>query len=272
MMTLQRPPRRGKAIGALAAAALTALLFSSGATQYAAWRLHYHPALGAPVVGKFYAPWAWLTWQLRYKQNAPAVFAAINAAGGAIGAIAALGLLAALGAQGRTAQRHEGVHGTAHWAARDEIEATELLPRRGQRGAGVYVGGWRDDRDRLHYLRHNGPEHVAAIAPTRSGKGVGLVVPTLLSWPHSLVVNDQKAELWHLSAGWRASEAGNVVLRFDPGAASGSIGFNPLDEIRLGTLHEVGDVQNLVTILVDPEGKGLGHVGRLRVVKHSRQH
>jgi type IV secretion system protein VirD4 len=82
-------------------------------------------------------------------------------------------------------------------------------------------------------------------------------VPTLLSWPQSLVVNDQKAELWHLTAGWREQEAGNIVLRFDPGAASGSIGFNPLAEIRLGTIHEVGDVQNLVTILVDPEGKGL---------------
>jgi len=36
------------------------------------------------------------------------------------------------------------------------------------------------------YLRHNGPEHVLAFAPTRSGKGVGLVIPTLLSWPHSV--------------------------------------------------------------------------------------
>ena len=106
-------------------------------------------------------------------------------------------------------------------------------------------------------MRHDGPEHVLAIAPTRSGKGVGLVVPTLLSWPHSVVVNDQKAELWNLTAGWRAANANNAVLRFDPGSAEGSARFNPLEEIRLGTLHEVGDVQNLVTILVDPEGKGL---------------
>ena len=122
---------------------------------------------------------------------------------------------------------------------------------------GVHVGGWRDRRGRLRILRHDGPEHVAAIAPTRSGKGVGLVVPTLLTWPHSLVVNDQKGELWNLTAGWRARAAGNQVLRFDPGAAEGSTRFNPLGEIRLGTIHEVGDVQNLVTILVDPEGKGL---------------
>jgi type IV secretion system protein VirD4 len=164
---------------------------------------------------------------------------------------------AALGLRSRNAQRHDGVHGTAHWADRAEIEATCLLPLPGRRGAGVYVGGWLDERGRLHYLRHDGPEHIAAIAPTRSGKGVALIVPTLLSWPHSLVVNDQKAELWHLTAGWRESQAGNAVLRFDPSAETGSVAFNPLEEIRLGTLHEVGDVQNLVTILVDAEGKGL---------------
>ncbi len=121
----------------------------------------------------------------------------------------------------------------------------------------MHVGGWRDATGRLHTLRHDGPEHVAAIAPTRSGKGVGLVVPTLLTWPASLVVNDQKGELWNLTAGWRAREADTIVLRFDPGAAEGSAHFNPLEEIRLATPHEVGDVQNLVTILVDPEGKGL---------------
>jgi hypothetical protein len=60
-----------------------------------------------------------------------------------------------------------------------------------------------------------------------------------------------------MTAGWREKGAGNTVLRFDPAAAEGSARFNPLDEIRLGTIHEVGDVQNLVMILVDPEGRGL---------------
>ena len=140
----------------------------------------------------------------------------------------------ALGARNRSAIKHEGVHGTAHWASRTEIEATGLLTPRRQAGAGVYVGGWSDECGDLHYLRHDGPEHIAAIAPTRSGKGVGLVVPTLLSWPHSVVVNDQKAELWNLTAAWRERWAHNVVMRFDPGASEGSVGFNPLEEIRLG--------------------------------------
>ncbi len=62
---------------------------------------------------------------------------------------------------------------------------------------GVYVGGWYDDAvRRLHYLRHDGPEHVLAFAPTRSGKGVGLVIPTLMAWSESCVVYDIKGENW----------------------------------------------------------------------------
>jgi type IV secretion system protein VirD4 len=88
---------------------------------------------------------------------------------------------------------------------------------------------------------------VLCYAPTRSGKGVGLVVPTLLSWPHSAFVTDLKGELWSLTAGWRSAGARNRVLRFEPAALTGTVRWNPLDEIRLGSEHEVADVQNLAT-------------------------
>lgn len=228
------------------------VLASSAATQYLAWRFAYHPALGSPWFSRFYAPGAWIDWQRRYGQSAPSAFRTLHAAMGVIGALLSAGLLVFANNSGRSPKRHDGIHGTAHWAGPEEIASAGLFST-----SGVHVGGWRDSRGRLRKLRHDGPEHVAAIAPTRSGKGVGLVVPTLLTWPASLVVNDQKGELWNLTAGWRSKGAGNIVLRFDPGAADGSAHFNPLGEIRLGTIHEVGDVQNLVTILVDPEGKGL---------------
>ena len=241
----------------LIVALLMLLAANVASTQFVAHRLHYHQALGHPIVAHLYPPWSWISWKSQFAESAPSVFRQLHAAQSAG---VALGLLVLLGASSygvRRAKRHEGVHGTAHWATKDEIASTGLLPS-WERGQGVYVGAWRDSAEEcLHYLRHDGPEHVLAIAPTRSGKGVGLVVPTLLSWPHSVVVNDQKAELWNLTAGWRAAYAKNAVLRFDPGSAEGGARFNPLEEIRLGTLHEVGDVQNLVTILVDPEGKGL---------------
>lgn len=244
---------RGAAI--VGAVLMAIAVLNSAATQWLAWRFAYHPSLGEPWIGHLYAPWAWIDWYSKWHTSSP-VFQSFHTVVGAVGMLGALAALAALSMQGRRAQRHDGIHGTAHFADAKEVRKASLLPKRGKKGAGVYVGGWEDPRGRLHYLRHNGPEHIAAIAPTRSGKGVGLVVPTLLSWPHSLVVNDMKGELWNLTAAWRRQAVG-PVLRFDPSADEGSVAFNPLEEIRLGTTYEVGDVMNLVTILVDPHGKGL---------------
>src|SRR4029077_19040868 len=119
------------------------------------------------------------------------------------------------------------------WANPRDLRQSGLLGL----GAGVdavYVGSWIDARGRQHYLRHSGPEHVLCYAPTRSGKGVGLVVPTLLSWSASAFVTDLKGELWSLTAGWRSTAARNRVLRYEP-AAPDSPQWNPLDEIRFGT-------------------------------------
>ena len=110
---------------------------------------------------------------------------------------------------------------------------------------GVVLGRHTQD-----YLRHDGPEHVLCFAPTRSGKGVGLVVPTLLTWPGSCIVHDIKGENWTLTAGFRAKH-GRVLL-FDPTNARSSA-YNPLLEVRQGE-WEVRDVQNIADILVDPEG------------------
>ena len=95
------------------------------------------------------------------------------------------------------------------------------------------------------------------FAPTRSGKGVGLILPTLLAWEGSSIVLDIKGENWALTAGWRKS-IGQNVLRFDPSDPSGaSARFNPLEEIRLDSLLAIPDVQNMAAMLVDPTGKGL---------------
>ena len=108
---------------------------------------------------------------------------------------------------------------------------------------------------RLHYLRFAGPEHIFAYAPTRSGKGVGLVIPTLLSYMGSMIISDFKGENWQITAGWRKS-VGHTVLKFDPTSIDGkSARFNPLLEVRPG-IHEVRDVQNIVDIISDPLGLG----------------
>ncbi len=89
------------------------------------------------------------------------------------------------------------------------------------------------------------------FAPTRSGKGVGLVVPSLLTWPGSAIVHDIKGENWQLTAGFRAQH-GRVLL-FDPTNAK-SAAYNPLLEVRRGE-WEVRDVQNIADIWWTPKAR-----------------
>lgn len=237
------------------------------ATQYLAAAFGYQDALGTPLFTlgsvRVYHPFGWISWIWKWRElENPVVRHHFTV----VYMIVIIGsglsvLTAAYITYRRTRNLESGaehLHGSAHWATEEEIKATTLLPMKGQ-GKGVYVGAWKHPKtETIHYLRHDGPEHIIAFAPTRSGKGVGLVLPTLLSWPNSVLVYDIKGENWALTAGWRKQEAGNYTLKFEPTATDGSsVCFNPLEEIRLGTDKEVSDVQNIVTMIVDPDGKGL---------------
>ncbi|MCP1848169.1 MULTISPECIES: conjugal transfer protein TraG [unclassified Bradyrhizobium] len=219
------------------------LITTWGATEWVAWRLAFQPELGQPwfrLLGfPFYLPPSFFWWWYGFDAYAPAIFvegAYIAASGGFISIAVAIGMSVW---RAREAKKVE-TYGSARWAERQEVQAAGLL------GAdGVVLG--RYDRD---YLRHDGPEHVLCFAPTRSGKGVGLVVPSLLTWPGSAIVHDIKGENWTLTAGFRAKH-GRVLL-FDPTNVKSSA-YNPLLEVRRGE-WEVRDVQNIADILVDPEG------------------
>ena len=131
-------------------------------------------------------------------------------------------------------------YGSARWAGPRDLKRAGLLTT-----SGVFLGRHGDD-----YLRHDGPEHVMAFAPTRSGKGVGLVVPSLLSWTGSAVIHDIKGENWTVTAGWRSRFSHCLYVNpTDPRSAA----YNPLLEVRRGA-QEVRDVQNIADVLVDPEG------------------
>ncbi|MCR8493432.1 conjugal transfer protein TraG [Brucella anthropi] len=213
------------------------------ATQWTAWRLGFQPQLGAPwfeAAGlPFYYPPAFFWWWFSFDAYAPAIFTegAVIAASGGLVAIAAAILMSIIRAR---EARNVATYGSARWAEDREIRAAGLLGP-----DGVVLGKF--DRD---YLRHDGPEHVLCFAPTRSGKGVGLVVPTLLTWPGSCIIHDIKGENWTVTAGFR-KQHGRVLL-FDPTNVKSSA-YNPLLEVRQGE-WEVRDVQNIADILVDPEG------------------
>ena len=213
------------------------------ATQWTAFRLGFQPQLGAPwfeLAGwPVYYPPAFFWWWFSFDAYAPAIFVegGIIAVSGGFLAIAAAIFMSIIRAR---EARNVATYGSARWAEDREIRAAGLLGP-----DGVVLGRHTQD-----YLRHDGPEHVLCFAPTRSGKGVGLVVPTLLTWPASAIVHDIKGENWTLTAGFRAKH-GRVLL-FDPTNARSSA-YNPLLEVRQGE-WEVRDVQNIADILVDPEG------------------
>jgi len=213
------------------------------ATQWAAAELAYQPELGRPWFIAFgrpvYLPWALFGWWYSYDAYAPSVFdraGAMAAASGFAGCGAAV-----FGSLWRARQRRNvTTYGSARWAQEAEVQRAGLFD-----GTGVFLG-----RLGHRYLRHDGPEHIMAFAPTRSGKGVGLVVPTLLGWTGSAVVHDIKGENWQLTAGWRARFSHCLLFNPTDGA---SAHYNPLLEVRRGA-DEVRDVQNIADILVDPEG------------------
>ena len=219
------------------------LAFVWAATEWTAWRLAFQPQLGHPwfeILGwPVYQPPAFFWWWFAYDAYAREIFvegAYIAASGG----IAAIVVAVTISVWRAREAKKVTTYGSARWAEAHEVRQAGMLGH-----DGVLLGRWHDD-----YLRHDGPEHVLCFAPTRSGKGVGLVVPTLLTWPGSAIVHDIKGENWTLTAGWRA-RFGRVLL-FDPTNAQ-SAAYNPLLEVRRGE-WEVRDVQNIADVLVDPEG------------------
>ena len=213
------------------------------ATQWTAAQFAYDAYLGPAwfTLGEtpIYYPWRLFEWWYAFDAYAPHVFAKggqIAAGSGFLGCVFAVG-----GSvwRGRQAKRLT-TYGSSRWSNSRDLKRAGLLNTRG-----VFLG-----RTNENYLRHDGPEHVMAFAPTRSGKGVGLVVPTLLSWTGSAVIHDIKGENWEITSGWRSTFS--HCLLFDP-TNPASAKYNPLLEVRKGR-DEVRDVQNIADILVDPEG------------------
>ena len=231
----------------------------AAATQYVAAAYHYHPGLGAPwaAIGgvSVYAPWRVFSWYARLGDRGRVVFERAQLVGLGIFAVVAIALLLVI-IRSSQQKTPSSAHGTARWATTAEVIRAGLLEQ-----SGVVLCQTDDARFRVDHkglsltrpgtlIRHDGPEHVFMFAPTRSGKGVGSVIPSLLSWQASVIAWDVKRELWQLTSGFRHQFT--RCLRFEPTDVD-SIRYNPLLEIRKG-LNEVRDTQAVADMLVDPDG------------------
>ena len=225
------------------------------ATEAFAWWSGFPSQLGAPwgVVGglSVYAPWAVLEWIAaigsRYGWGHPAVRMGWQAL--AVGAVVGFLPIAILGGvvKRRLGDPQGTVHGSGRWASRKEIAKAGLF---GEEGIAIGKHGGK-------HLVDSSNTHVMMFAPTRSGKGVGVVIPTLCTWAGSTIVNDIKGENWDITAKYRAEKLGQRCIRFCP-TDKNSARYNPLAEIQWDDIrgYDIAEIQKIAEILIDPEGEG----------------
>ncbi len=244
-----------------------ALVGLSAATQIVAWRYQYQPALGKGIVigertqpkptPKFYPPWNILLWQKKWGDR-PAHQSVLKLGVPAIILGIALGGLFVRLFDAPTSSSGTSLAGVQNSRRRTRGwgNPKDLIKAGLGRDEGVILG-----RIELPSLATDwfmwprllvSPDLRPALVTggTRSGKGRGIVVPTLLNWNASTLVFDPKGELWDITSGYRHRKG--PVLFFNP-RNEATARFNPLAEISPGR-DCLAQVQRLVKILVDHEG------------------
>ena len=108
-------------------------------------------------------------------------------------------------------------------------------------------------------LRYDGAAHLLTIAPTRSGKGVGTIIPNLLTANRSVVCIDPKGENARVTM--RQRERFGPVHCLDPFGISGraTSRYNPLDRLDAGSLDLAEDAMTLADALVFDEAETEAH-------------
>lgn len=149
-------------------------------------------------------------------------------------------------------------HGSARWGTFDDLSLSGfLIPKLEAKAfelnlleeSGVVLGEV-DGR----IIKDNGKTHILLSAPTRTGKGVSVIIPTLVdSWKDSVFVLDIKGENYQMTAGWRQKEFKNKIFKFSPFSVD-SCCFNPMNEVRYLTPDEIDDAKTIAQIIVIDEG------------------
>ena len=140
------------------------------------------------------------------------------------------------------------LYGSARFANRMEVVKSGLTG-----GKGIILGMYMG-----MYLMFDGAQSVALCAPTRTGKGVSMVVPNCLNWQDSLVALDVKPELADITAGFRARHGQKVYVWAPFNEEGRSHGYNPLAYIRTEYRYVVGDALKIAQVIypspVDEKG------------------
>jgi type IV secretion system protein VirD4 len=238
-------------------------------TQRFAKSVNYDPGWTGNYSGVFfntplYAPWSIFLWMLRYFRRTeihPLLYAAAKTVGFvSFGAILFYLFVTFIFIK----NKGQNIFGTARWAKRKDLEEAGLLGKKG----GVILGqtaeaklkyGWNPKFDSVTLNLKSAAEKIIVsglyntllAAPTRSGKGVSNVIPTLLSYPNSVIVLDFKGENFDLTSGFR--KRFGKVYRWAP--VGDGHHFNPMMEIRPGD-DAFSDANLIADILTTPASGG----------------
>jgi type IV secretion system protein VirD4 len=238
--------KRARVILPCMAVAIVAALVT--ATQTVAASFHFPREFGRGLfdVGpvRIYGPWSIVGWYARYAARYPKAFDVASL----WGLLAAFVPMVVAIRATRGLRRDPPAFGAGAWAGMEDVRRAKLIDPKGEiRGRVLGRFGGK-------YLTYSGIEHAIIVGASRSGKGAGHVVPTLIAWPQSVFVYDRKGELWHITADHRKKFS--HVFYFAP-TDPNTVRWNPLFEVRKGVM-EIAVIQNVVGILVDPLGRKAG--------------
>mgnify|MGYP003434856960 FL=1 len=139
----------------------------------------------------------------------------------------------------------QSTHGDSRFATASDLSAKDMFKPSPN---GIIVGKMGNNLIRL-----SGQQFVILAAPTRSGKGVGIVIPNLLDYQESMVVLDIKQENYHLTSGWRKKQGHDVFL-FNPFTEDGRTHrWNPLTYVSKDRMFRVSDIMSIAAMLY-PDG------------------
>ena len=218
----------GAAAGTSAILGAAALLTASGALFLKLFSLD-------PLLAR---PWTLLSYWEAYAGGSVKLRAAILVCGVLPWAVAGGMLYAAL------REKERPLHGDARFATRAEVRRSGVLFSRIPPQA-ILVG-----RLGSEFLALTGSRFALLAAPTRSGKGVGVVIPNCLAFSDSLVVLDIKEENFDLTSRCRKEILGNDVFLFSPFAADGRTHrWNPLDAVSPDPVERIGDIDAIAASL-----------------------
>ena len=210
-------------------------------------------ALGAPDLGVFHGPHKLMWWTFAYTFPGDQLVVAWSIAG-AISITAGVAFIVLFY---RKRSSTGDTYGTSKWQTTRQIKALGLT-----KTGGVVMGQTNDARYRQdktgtwkmlkpgEVIYNDDKEHVLVVAPTRRGKGINFVIPTLLKWKGSIVCYDLKKENWDVTSGFRSQFS--HAIRFEPTSPT-TPRWNPLLEVELGE-REIPGAQNLAEILSNPYG------------------